>query len=115
MVHRAAEAYRKSAEAGRAPAGRVDGLPDRRSHRGGGSPMPRWSRWSIVLAPVALAACSGASASKGAGGAGPRSCFGVTNAPGPPADFPWPVTVNTGHDAPPGSTVHFHWTGSHNV
>jgi plastocyanin len=43
------------------------------------------------------------------------ACMGVVNQPGNKVDLAWPAAVNTGHGAAPGDTVHFHWSGSHNV
>jgi plastocyanin len=45
----------------------------------------------------------------------PNACAGVVNAPGPAVDMAWPAASNTGHDAVPGDTVDFYWSGSHNV
>jgi plastocyanin len=61
----------------------------------------------------------GAGGAGGAGGGGPGpgvdACPDAPNAPGPVLDLAWPAASNVGHDAAEGQTVHFHWSGSHNV
>jgi hypothetical protein len=59
---------------------------------------------------------NGGGAPAGGGGAGhPDTCAGSKNQPGPLVDLAWPAASNVGHDAAEGDTVHFHWSGSHNV
>src|SRR4051812_63133 len=60
---------------------------------------------------------SGGSAAGGsaAGGSEAGACPDAPNAAGPVVDMEWPAPSNVGHDALPGQTVRFHWTGSHNV
>ncbi len=57
----------------------------------------------------------GGSPAGGAGAAHPDACAGSTNQPGLLVDLAWPAASNVGHDAIEGNSVHFHWTGSHNV
>jgi hypothetical protein len=88
-------------------------------------PMPRWSLGPGAAVLLAVSACGGsraATGSSGSGGAGTGGvgpgvdpCPGTSNPPGTPVDLPWPAASNTGHDAVPGDTVDFQWTGSHNV
>src|SRR5580704_12023475 len=102
----------------------------------------RWSLGLLALVPAAIVACGspkastassgagasgGASASSGSGGStasgagaigpGVDPCTNTDNPPGTMVDLPWPATSNTGHDAVPGDTVDFTWSGTlpHNV
>ena len=63
-----------------------------------------------------VSAGGGAPAGSGGGGASHvEACTNKTNPSGPLVDLAWPAASNVGHDAVEGDTVHFHWTGSHNV
>jgi hypothetical protein len=62
---------------------------------------------------------SGGSTASGAGAVGPGTdpCTNTNNPPGTVVPLPWPAADNTGHDAVPGDTVSFTWSGTvaHNV
>ncbi len=100
-------------------------------------PASRWSLGLFAFSLAAIAACgsnhavTGSSASTGSGGSGASGgssasgagaigpgvdpCTNADNPPGNMVDMAWPAASNTGHDAVPGDTVHFHWSGSHDV
>ncbi|MFT3770246.1 MAG: hypothetical protein QM820_32865 [Minicystis sp.] len=78
----------------------------------------------VVVGGLILAACSSSgpgtstgSSAGGGGGIGPSvdACTNSDNPAGPMVDLAWPAASNVGHDANEGDTVHFHWSGSHNV
>jgi hypothetical protein len=77
------------------------------------------SHRSIALVSLLLASCghggAGTGGAGGSGGAGVDVCTNADNPPGSLVDLTWPAASNVGHDATEGDTVHFHWSGSHDV
>lgn len=73
----------------------------------------RYWVWVLSYFVFGAAACQKSESD----GVQPRAdvCAGTVNPPGSAIDLAWPAAVNTGHGGAPGSTVHFHWSGLHNV